>query len=88
MALPDGRQTTFSNLFTQSTGKGRSTIRHYNLRRAITIDNGNWFTLIDSPLAITLWAIAIAGFLLPLIVGRRVKSGMRRRGDDEGSIRD
>ncbi|MGR3418223.1 tripartite tricarboxylate transporter permease, partial [Paracoccus sp. (in: a-proteobacteria)] len=59
-----------------------------NLRRAITIDNGNWFTLIDSPLAITLWAIAIAGFLLPLIVGRRVKSGMRRRGDDEGSIRD
>lgn len=38
VALPDGRQTTFSNLFTQSTGKGRSTIRHYNLRRAITIE--------------------------------------------------
>lgn len=38
VALPDGRMTTFSNLFTLETGKGRSTIRHYNLRRAITIE--------------------------------------------------
>lgn len=38
VALPDGGQTTFANLFTQETGKGRSTIRHYNLRRAITVE--------------------------------------------------
>ena len=59
-----------------------------NLRRAITIDNGNWFTLIDSPLSIVLWAIAIIGFLLPVFFGRKVKSRMHERGDEEGSITD
>ncbi|WP_425072427.1 tripartite tricarboxylate transporter permease [Sagittula sp. S175] len=59
-----------------------------NLRRAITIDNGNWWTLIDSPLAITLWAIAIIGFILPLIIGARVKAGMHARRDEEGSLSD
>ena len=59
-----------------------------NLRRAVTIDNGDWFTLIDSPLALTLWAIAIAGFVLPVIVGRRVKAQMHARGDAEGSTAD
>jgi multidrug efflux pump subunit AcrB len=38
VALPSGGQTTFGNLFTQETGQGRSTIRHYNLRRAITVE--------------------------------------------------
>ena len=59
-----------------------------NLRRAITIDNGNWFTLIDSPLAIGLWAVAIIGFLLPLFMARKVRAGMHARRDDEGSISD
>ena len=59
-----------------------------NLRRAITIDNGDWFTLIDSPLSIVLWAIAIIGFILPLIVGRKVKARMHERGDEEGSLTD
>ena len=54
-----------------------------NLRRAITIDNGDWFTLIDSPLAIGLWLVAIIGFILPLIVGRKVKAKMHERGDDD-----
>ncbi|SIN84672.1 tripartite tricarboxylate transporter permease [Vannielia litorea] len=58
-----------------------------NLRRAVTIDNGNWWTLIDSPLAITLWAIAIAGFILPIFVGKIVKARMVRR-DEEGSLSD
>ena len=38
VALPGGGQTTLGNLFTQSTGQGRSTIKHYNLRRAITVE--------------------------------------------------
>jgi putative tricarboxylic transport membrane protein len=59
-----------------------------NLRRAITIDNGNWFTLIDSPLAIGLWTIAIIGFVIPLIVGRRVKAQMHARRDEEGALSD
>ncbi|MBY6046745.1 tripartite tricarboxylate transporter permease [Vannielia litorea] len=58
-----------------------------NLRRAVTIDNGNWWTLVDSPLAITLWAIAIAGFILPVFVGKVVKARMQRR-DEEGSLSD
>lgn len=58
-----------------------------NLRRAITIDNGNWWTLIDSPLAIGLWIVAIIGFILPLFFARQVKSGMQRA-DAEGSTKD
>ncbi|KJZ17984.1 tripartite tricarboxylate transporter permease [Loktanella sp. S4079] len=59
-----------------------------NLRRAITISNGDWFTLIDSPLSIALWVIAIIGFVLPLIIGRKVKSQMHASRDQEGSVAD
>ncbi|MEN8889697.1 MAG: tripartite tricarboxylate transporter permease, partial [Celeribacter marinus] len=59
-----------------------------NLRRAITIDNGDWMTLVDSPLSITLWLIAIIGFILPVIFGRKVKAQMRARADDEGALSD
>jgi putative tricarboxylic transport membrane protein len=59
-----------------------------NLRRAVTIDNGDWWTLVDTPLAAGLWAVAIIGFILPLIFGKMVKAGMRRKSDEEGSIRD
>jgi putative tricarboxylic transport membrane protein len=41
-----------------------------NLRRALTISNGDWSVLWGSPLAIGLWAFAVVGFLAPLIVGR------------------
>jgi len=44
--------------------------------------------LVDSPLALTLWAIAIIGFVLPLIVGARVKKGMHARRDEEGALSD
>jgi putative tricarboxylic transport membrane protein len=45
-----------------------------NLRRALTISDGDWSILWGSPLAITLWAMAIAGFLAPLIVGRYLRA--------------
>jgi multidrug efflux pump subunit AcrB len=38
ISLPNGEITTFSALFIQTNNKGRSTIRHYNLRRAITVE--------------------------------------------------
>lgn len=47
-----------------------------NLRRAMTIADGDWSALIGSPLAIVLWLIAIAGFVLPMILGRRVKQNI------------
>ncbi|HDZ73315.1 MAG TPA: tripartite tricarboxylate transporter permease [Aurantimonas coralicida] len=41
-----------------------------NLRREMTISNGDWSALVDSPLAIGIWTFAVAGFLLPVIFGR------------------
>lgn len=48
-----------------------------NLRRAMTISDGDWSILVGSPLAITLWVVAIAGFVLPIILGRRIKKKMQ-----------
>ena len=59
-----------------------------NLRRAVTIDNGNWGTLFDSPLAIALWSIAAIGFILPLFLSKVVKRGMHERRDEEGAVQD
>ena len=41
-----------------------------NLRRAMTISDGDWSILVGSPLAIILWVIAITGFVLPIAAGR------------------
>ena len=59
-----------------------------NLRRAVTISDGDYWTLVDSPLSITLWAIAVVGFVLPLFVGRIVMSRMHAKRDAEGSTSD
>ncbi|MGB8623294.1 MAG: tripartite tricarboxylate transporter permease, partial [Paracoccaceae bacterium] len=59
-----------------------------NLRRAVTISNGDWTTLVASPLSITLWAIAAVGFVMPIIFGKVVKRRMRMAGEEEGSLRD
>ena len=48
-----------------------------NLRRAISISNGDWSVLVGSPLAIGLWAIALIGFVLPIIFGAALKRRMR-----------
>lgn len=45
-----------------------------NLRRAMTISNGDWTALVASPLSIGLWLFAAFGFVLPIIVGRRIKN--------------
>ncbi|TPW31598.1 tripartite tricarboxylate transporter permease [Martelella alba] len=39
-----------------------------NLRRAMTISDGDWSALFASPLAIGLWIVAVAGFVLPIIL--------------------
>jgi putative tricarboxylic transport membrane protein len=46
-----------------------------NLRRAMTISDGDWTALFASPLAIGLWTFAILGFVAPILFGRyfRVK---------------
>jgi putative tricarboxylic transport membrane protein len=44
-----------------------------NLRRALTISNGDWSILWGSPLAIGLWTAAVIGFLAPLLIGRYLR---------------
>ncbi|MBL8660947.1 MAG: tripartite tricarboxylate transporter permease, partial [Rhodospirillales bacterium] len=44
-----------------------------NLRRALTISDGDWSILWSSPLAVGLWAFAVIGFVAPMIVGRFLK---------------
>ena len=55
-----------------------------NLRRAMTISDGDWTALFSSPLALLLWAIAIIGFVLPILVGKRIKSRMHMAEDEPG----
>lgn len=59
-----------------------------NLRRAITIDNGNWLTIVDSPLSIALWTLAVIGFILPILFGKIVKARMKMKKDEESAILD
>ncbi len=47
-----------------------------NMRRALQISDGDWSIFVGSPLAIGIWAIAIAGFVLPIFFGKKVKKRM------------
>ncbi|WP_316862439.1 tripartite tricarboxylate transporter permease [uncultured Cohaesibacter sp.] len=49
-----------------------------NLRRAITISDGDWTVLFHSPLAIALWTISIVGFILPIFVGRLMPKRVKK----------
>ena len=48
-----------------------------NLRRALQISDGDWSILVGSPLAIGIWVIAIAGFILPIIFSKKMKKKMK-----------
>ncbi len=52
-----------------------------NLRRALTISDGDWSILLASPLAIGLWLVAAVGFVLPIFVGKILRSKMRKSAD-------
>ena len=54
-----------------------------NLRRELTISDGDWTALFDSWLSIGLWAAAIVGFVLPMIVGRYIRPQGLRQSDHE-----
>ena len=56
-----------------------------NLRRALTISDGDWSILLGSPMAIGLWTIAIVGFLAPLIFGRYVRPKIADEEPAEGA---
>ena len=47
-----------------------------NLRRALTISDGDYGVLVGSPLAIGLWTVAILGFVFPIIFGPMLRARM------------
>ncbi|MDP2118786.1 MAG: tripartite tricarboxylate transporter permease [Hoeflea sp.] len=49
-----------------------------NMRRAMTISDGEWSALFASPLSIGLWLFAFFGFILPIIAGRFFRSKLPR----------
>jgi putative tricarboxylic transport membrane protein len=44
-----------------------------SLRRAMALSGGEWGILFDSPIALTLWALAAAGLVVPPLLARRAK---------------
>jgi len=52
-----------------------------NLRHVMQINDGNWLMLWHSGLATGLWIIALAGLILPWIIGPALRSRMRRSAD-------
>ena len=59
-----------------------------NLRRALTISDGDISTLFASPLSIGLWTLAIVGFILPLVVGRYFRPKIADSAVNEPNIGD
>jgi len=59
-----------------------------NLRRAMTISDGDWTVLFASPLSIGLWTISIVGFVLPIMLGPVLRKRMMMRKDEEGAVID
>ncbi|MBC7283323.1 tripartite tricarboxylate transporter permease [Hoeflea sp.] len=49
-----------------------------NMRRAMTISDGDWSALFASPLSIGLWLFAFFGFILPIVAGRFFRSTLPR----------
>ena len=54
IALPAGGSTTFAALLRQETGKGRGMIRHFNLRRALTVEGDLDETVMETTAAVAL----------------------------------
>ena len=42
-----------------------------SLRRAMALSGGDWRILFDSPIAITLWVLALASLLAPALIARK-----------------
>jgi putative tricarboxylic transport membrane protein len=59
-----------------------------NMRRAVSIADGDYSTLFGSPLAIVLWTIAVIGFVLPIFFGKLLRRRMRTASDEEGALQD
>ncbi len=53
-----------------------------NLRRALSLSNGDWSVLVGSPIAITLWVLSVVGLVAPFLMGRLAQR-FRQRSEGE-----
>jgi putative tricarboxylic transport membrane protein len=44
-----------------------------NLRRAMTIHDGDWLMLLSSNVSIVIWSITFVGFILPFFFRKKIK---------------
>jgi putative tricarboxylic transport membrane protein len=44
-----------------------------SLRRAMALSGGHWGVLFDSPIAVTLWVLAVASLVVPPLLARRTR---------------
>ena len=49
-----------------------------NLRRAMTISDGDYMYLFQSKVSLVIWFITIVGFIIPLIFGDKLKSSINK----------
>ena len=49
-----------------------------NLRRAMTISDGDYMYLFQSKVSLIIWAITIVGFILPLLLGDKLKKSINK----------
>ncbi len=49
-----------------------------NLRRAMTIHDGDWFMLISSNVSIVIWSITFIGFVLPFLFRSKIKLTIKK----------
>jgi putative tricarboxylic transport membrane protein len=52
-----------------------------NLRRAMTIYDGDWSKLLSSNVSLAIWSITIIGFVLPFFFRKKIKSTMSQLKD-------
>lgn len=59
-----------------------------NLRRSMTITDGDWLGLVASPLAISLWTLAIVGFIIPIVFGKYLRPKIADEKINEANVGD
>lgn len=57
-----------------------------SLRHSLSLSDGSWWILWQSPLSIGLWIVAVIGLILPMILGPILRAKMRR--DVGGHVED
>lgn len=56
-----------------------------NLRRALSLSDGDWSTFVSSPVTIVLWILTVASLVVPIIISRIFGTSVKELVEDEPS---